>query len=128
MLPLLTTLAMQNVDQTKIARTMSTVTVPIALGPILGPVLGGIVLNSLSWQWLFLINVPIGAVGLVLAYLWLPKDAPATEGGRKRLDLVGFILVAPALAALLYGLSEASSTADSATLRYGFPWSSAQSF
>jgi len=109
MLPLLTTLAMQNVDQTKIARTMSTVTVPIALGPILGPVLGGIVLNYLSWQWLFLINVPIGAVGLVLAFLWLPKDAPAAGTARARLDLVGLALIAPALAALLYGLSEASA-------------------
>jgi EmrB/QacA subfamily drug resistance transporter len=109
MLPLLTTLAMQNVDRTKIARTMSTVTIPIALGPILGPVLGGIVLNSLSWPWLFLINVPIGAVGLVLAFLWLPKDAPAAGASRAKLDIVGLVLVAPALATLLYGLSEASA-------------------
>jgi EmrB/QacA subfamily drug resistance transporter len=109
MLPLLTTLAMQNVDQTKIARTMSTVTVPIALGPILGPILGGLVLNSLSWPWLFLINVPIGAVGLVLAFLWLPKDAPGAGGRGAKLDVVGLLLIAPALAALLYGLSNASA-------------------
>jgi EmrB/QacA subfamily drug resistance transporter len=109
MLPLLTTLAMQNVDQTKIARTMSTVTVPIALGPILGPVLGGLVLNFLSWPWLFLINVPIGAVGLVLAFLWLPRDAPEVARPRAKLDVVGLLLVAPALAALLYGLSKAST-------------------
>ena len=109
MLPLLTTLAMQNVDQTKIARTMSTVTVPIALGPILGPVLGGLVLNFLSWPWLFLINVPIGAVGLILAYRWLPKDAPAKGSLRAKLDVVGLVLVAPALAALLYGLTKASA-------------------
>jgi EmrB/QacA subfamily drug resistance transporter len=109
MLPLLTTLAMQNVDQAKIARTMSTVTVPIALGPILGPVLGGLVLNFLSWPWLFLINVPIGAVGLILAFLWLPKDAPAAGAPRAKLDVVGLVLIAPALAALLYGLSKASA-------------------
>lgn len=109
MLPLLTTLAMQSVDPSKMARTMSTVTVPIALGPILGPIAGGLVLNFLSWQWLFLINVPIGAVGLVLAFLWLPKDAPGASAPRARLDIVGFILVSPALAALLYGLSKASS-------------------
>jgi EmrB/QacA subfamily drug resistance transporter len=109
MLPLLTTLAIQSVDQTKIARTMSTVTVPIALGPILGPVLGGLVLNFLSWPWLFLINVPIGAVGLVLAYLWLPKDVPAVGAAKAKLDVVGLALIAPALAALLYGLSKASA-------------------
>jgi MFS family permease len=100
---------MQNVDQTKIARTMSTVTVPIALGPILGPVLGGLVLNFLTWPWLFLINVPIGAVGLVLAFLWLPKDAPAAGAPRAKLDVIGLALIAPALAALLYGLSKASA-------------------
>jgi EmrB/QacA subfamily drug resistance transporter len=109
MLPLLTTLAMQSVDQSKIARTMSTVSLPIALGPILGPVLGGIVLNWLSWPWLFLINVPIGAVGLVLAFLWLPKDAPGAAAPRAKLDVVGLVLIAPALAALLYGLSKASA-------------------
>ena len=109
MLPLLTTLAMQSVDPTKMARTMSTVTVPIALGPILGPIAGGLVLNFLSWPWLFLINIPIGAVGLILAFLWLPKDAPAPGSARTKLDVVGFVLIAPALAGLLYGLSKASS-------------------
>jgi EmrB/QacA subfamily drug resistance transporter len=109
MLPLLTTLAMQNVDGTRMARTMSTVTIPIALGPILGPVLGGFVLNWLSWPWLFLINLPIGAVGLILAFLWLPKDAPDAGAPKARLDVVGLVLIAPALAALLYGLSKATA-------------------
>ncbi|MEJ1231160.1 MAG: MFS transporter [Galbitalea sp.] len=109
MLPLLTTLAMQSVDPSKMARTMSTVTVPIALGPILGPIAGGLVLNFLSWQWLFLINIPIGAVGLILAFLWLPKDAPGASAPRVKLDIVGFALLAPSLATLLYGLSKASS-------------------
>lgn len=109
MLPLLTTLAMQSVEPSKMARTMATVTVPIALGPILGPVAGGLVLNVVSWQWLFLINIPIGVVGLILALLWLPKDAPAAGAPRVRLDAIGFVLLAPSLALLLYGLSKASS-------------------
>jgi EmrB/QacA subfamily drug resistance transporter len=109
MLPLLTTLAMQRVEPSKMARTMSTVTVPIALGPILGPIAGGLVLNSLSWPWLFLINIPIGAVGLILAFVWLPKDAPDRGAVHQKLDIVGFILIAPALAGLLYGLSKASA-------------------
>lgn len=109
MLPLLTTLAMQSVEPSKMARTMSTVTVPIALGPILGPVAGGLVLNFLSWQWLFLINIPIGVVGLILAVLWLPKDAPDAHAPRSKLDIVGFVLLSPSLAMLLYGLSQASS-------------------
>jgi EmrB/QacA subfamily drug resistance transporter len=67
------------------------------------------VLNFLSWPWLFLINVPIGIVGLILAFLWLPKDVPAAGAPKMKLDVVGLALISPALAALLYGLSKASA-------------------
>lgn len=107
MFPLMTTLAMQNTDPKAMARTMATVGMPIALGPILGPVLGGLVLNWLDWRWLFLINVPIGIAGLALALRFLPRDKPAAGAGRRRLDLIGVVLIAPALAGLLYGLSQA---------------------
>jgi EmrB/QacA subfamily drug resistance transporter len=107
MFPLMTTLAMQRVQTAAMARTMATVSVPIALGPILGPVLGGLVLNWLDWRWLFLINVPIAIVGLALALKYLPKDAPARGARRSKLDIIGVVLIAPALAALLYGLSKA---------------------
>jgi len=106
MFPLMTTLAMQRVQTAAMARTMATVSVPIALGPILGPVLGGLVLNWLDWRWLFLINVPVGIVGLVLAVLFITDDRPRREAARPRLDVVGGLLLAPALAGLLYGLSK----------------------
>src|ERR1700761_8384452 len=50
-----------------LGRVTATVSLPIAAGPILGPVLGGVILNWLSWRWLFLVNVPVIAVGLYLA-------------------------------------------------------------
>jgi len=109
MFPLMTTLAMQRVEPGAMARTMATVSVPIALGPILGPVLGGLVLNWLSWRWLFLINVPIAIVGLVLAIAFVAADKPAADAPKRRLDIVGVVLVAPALVGLLYGLSKANS-------------------
>jgi len=104
MFPLMQTLAMQNVEPRSRARTMASVSLPVALGPILGPVLGGLVLNWLDWRWLFLINVPIGVVGIVLAILFIGDDRPG-RAARQPLDLVGVVLLAPALAGLLYGLS-----------------------
>ncbi len=105
MTPLIATLAMQNVDPRSRTRAMANISLPAALGPILGPVLGGLVLTWLSWRWLFLINVPIGVVGLILAALWINDDRPSREAPRQRLDVVGAVLLMPALAGLLYGLS-----------------------
>lgn len=105
MFPLMQTLAMQHIPPESRARTMAAVSLPVALGPVLGPVLGGLVLNWLDWRWLFLINVPIGVIGLVLAVLFLADDRPARGTARTRLDVVGALLLAPALAGLLYGLS-----------------------
>ena len=62
---------------------IATVSLPLALGPILGPVIGGVILNWLSWRWLFLVNVPVIAVGLVLAWRLLPPAAQIPPpGGR----------------------------------------------
>ncbi len=105
MLPLMQTLVMQNVDPMSRTRAMANVSLPVALGPILGPVLGGLVLTGLSWRWLFLINVPIGIVGLILAVLFINDDRPRRDAPRPRLDVVGAVLLVPALTGLLYGLS-----------------------
>src|SRR6201985_2530910 len=87
--PLLMTLAMRAArsvpgGSSSLGRVTATVSLPIALGPILGPVLGGVILNWLSWRWLFLINVPVIAVGLILAWRYLPADAPAAKAARPR--------------------------------------------
>ncbi len=105
MLPLMQTLAMQNVDPKSRTRAIANISLPAALGPILGPMLGGLVLNWLPWRWLFLINVPVGIVGLILAALFISDDRPSRDAPRQRLDVVGAVLLVPALAGLLYGLS-----------------------
>ncbi|MFY9851332.1 MAG: MFS transporter, partial [Trebonia sp.] len=87
---------------------IAAVSLPLALGPILGPVIGGVILNWLSWRWLFLVNVPVIAVGLVLAWRLLPSDRPGPGARRARLDVIGLALLGPALAAVLLGLSNLS--------------------
>ena len=91
---------------------MATVSLPIALGPIFGPVIGGVILNWLSWRWLFLVNVPVIAVGLTAAWRFLPADRPGPEATRPRLDVIGLSLLAPALATILLGLQPVRGRLD----------------
>ncbi len=103
MLPLMATLAVQQVPRgPELGRLMAMVSLPAALGPILGPTIGGLILTWLDWRWLFWVNVPFCLAGLVLAAKFLPSDEPV---GRPRLDWVGLLLVAPGLVGVLYGLS-----------------------
>jgi EmrB/QacA subfamily drug resistance transporter len=95
------------------ARVMSVIGVPIVLAPVFGPTLGGLLLQSVGWEWIFLINVPVGIVALVLALRLLPHDeSGTTQAGR--LDVMGLALAAPAVVGITYGLSE-SETAGSLT-------------
>ena len=107
-IPLIQTLAVRAAGGHPNSRLMATVSLPLALGPIFGPVIGGVILNWLSWRWLFLVNVPVIAVGVVLARRFLPADRPGPDAARPRLDVVGLALLAPALATILLGLSNLS--------------------
>jgi EmrB/QacA subfamily drug resistance transporter len=89
-----------------LARVMGYTAVPILISPILGPVVAGLILKYASWRWLFYLNLPIGALAVVLAFLLLPKDEISNQ--RRPFDLLGFLLVSPGLVCLLYGLERAS--------------------
>jgi EmrB/QacA subfamily drug resistance transporter len=106
--PLMQTLGVRAAGGRASSSLIATISLPLALGPILGPVIGGVILNWLSWRWLFLVNVPVIAAGLVLAWRLLPADRPGPAAGRARLDVTGLVLLAPALAAILLGLSNLS--------------------
>jgi len=107
MMPLMSTLIMQAAHGQPLGRLMAVVGLPVALGPIFGPVLGGVILNWLDWRWLFLVNVPICAVGATLAVRILPDDRP-TPGLRPALDVIGLLLVSPGVLGVIYGLSNVS--------------------
>src|SRR3984885_12138401 len=106
--PLMQILAVRAAGGRASSSLIATVSLPLALGPILGPVIGGVILNWLSWRWLFLVNVPVIAVGLVLAWRLLPPDRPDPGARRAHLDVIGLALLAPALAGILLGLSNLS--------------------
>jgi EmrB/QacA subfamily drug resistance transporter len=95
----------------RMGRVMSVVGVPMLLGPVVGPVIGGLLVDNLSWRWIFYVNVPVGAVGLVLAYRLLPSGRAAgraSEAGHASppLDKLGLLLLSPGIAAIVFGLSE----------------------
>jgi EmrB/QacA subfamily drug resistance transporter len=89
-------------------RVMSVIGVPMLLGPVLGPVLGGLILTNGSWPWIFYVNVPIAAVSLVLAHRLLSPDQGRADPGR--LDWLGFALLSPALAGVVFGLAETETS------------------
>src|SRR3954454_16371051 len=87
----------------RVGRVMAVIGVPMMLGPIFGPVLGGWLVDSASWRWIFFINVPVGAVALFMSGRILPKDV--SQPGH-RLDTLGLLLLSPSLAAIIFGLAK----------------------
>jgi EmrB/QacA subfamily drug resistance transporter len=100
------TILAQTAGPQRVGRVMSVVGVPMLLAPVLGPVVGGGILEGLSWHWIFFVNVPIGLVALALGAKLLPHSEPQPCD---RLDLRGLLLLSPGLAAIIFGLSETSS-------------------
>jgi EmrB/QacA subfamily drug resistance transporter len=87
----------------RMGRVMGVVTMPAMLAPILGPVVGGTILQNLHWSWIFLVNLPIGLIAFVLAWRTLPETDSGEAG---RLDVFGLALLSTASTALVYGLSQ----------------------
>ncbi|MBD0693248.1 MFS transporter [Streptomyces sp. CBMA123] len=102
--PLGQSIMVQAAGPSRIGRVMGTLLLPISLAPVLGPILGGLVLEHLDWRWMFLLNVPVGLLTVLLAARWLPAE-DRSELPRARLDVTGLVLLSPGLTALVYGLS-----------------------
>ncbi|MFD4631588.1 MDR family MFS transporter [Streptomyces sp. NPDC058284] len=91
-------------------RVISVVAVVPLLSPVFGPLVGGSLLSVASWPWLFLVNLPIGAVAVLLARRHVPDVPPSTR--RTAFDLRGAALLSPGLAVLVYGLTEVAHGRD----------------
>jgi EmrB/QacA subfamily drug resistance transporter len=96
----------------RMGRVMGIVAMPAMLAPILGPVVGGAILEYLHWSWIFLVNVPIGVVAFILGWRMLPQTDSGAAG---RLDVTGLVLMSMATSALVYGTSELGTPNTSLT-------------
>src|SRR4051794_26280970 len=88
----------------RLGRVMAVIGVPTLLGPILGPVIGGLIVDNASWRWIFFVNIPIAILALGLAAKLLHADAGRADAGK--LDWTGLLLLSPGLAGIVFGLSE----------------------
>ena len=102
LMPLGMTIMTKAAGPARMGRLMAILGVPMLLGPIFGPILGGWLIENYSWHWIFLINLPIGAAALVYAWRVLPSDRPEPS---ESFDWVGMALMSPGLALFLYGIS-----------------------
>jgi EmrB/QacA subfamily drug resistance transporter len=107
LMPVGQTLLAQAAGPQRMGRVMSVIGVPMLLAPIFGPVIGGAIVDQVSWRWIFFVNLPVGLCAILLAWRLLPHS----EGrGGNGLDLRGLALLSPGIAIFVYGLSEAGST------------------
>jgi EmrB/QacA subfamily drug resistance transporter len=102
LMPLGMTIMTRAAGPARMGRLMAILGVPMLLGPILGPILGGWLIDNASWHWIFLINAPIGVIAFVYAFVVLPSDTPEPS---ESFDFLGMLLLSPGLALFLFGVS-----------------------
>ena len=102
LMPLVFTILTREAGPARIGRLTSLLGIPMLIGPVFGPIVGGWLIDSFSWPWIFWINVPIGVISVVLAALVFARDEPTPA---ESFDFIGMLLLSPGLATFLYGVS-----------------------
>ncbi|SNS95609.1 drug resistance transporter, EmrB/QacA subfamily [Tardiphaga sp. OK246] len=95
---------LRSIDKSALVSAMAWMTVPALIGPVIGPPLGGFITTYFSWHWIFLINIPIGCLGIYLALRFID---PIRSEDPERFDLLGLVLAGVGLAGIAFGLSVA---------------------
>jgi len=101
MVPVGRLVLLRTIPKSEIVQALSWVTIPALVGPMVGPPLGGFITTYFDWRWIFLINLPIGALGMILALRFIPnaREQPPP------LDWLGFALAGGGLGAAMFGFS-----------------------
>lgn len=96
---------LRTTKRSELVSAMALLTIPALVGPLTGPPIGGFITTYFSWQWIFLINVPIGFAGVWLSTVYLPEVPPTSTSA---IDLKGFVYMALATSGVVFGLSVVS--------------------
>jgi EmrB/QacA subfamily drug resistance transporter len=95
---------LRSIDKSALVNAMAWVTIPALIGPVVGPPLGGFITTYASWHWIFLINIPIGLLGIFMALRFID---PIKSESQEPFDLYGMVLAGLGLAGIAFGLSVA---------------------
>ncbi|OWT53366.1 MFS transporter, partial [Candidimonas nitroreducens] len=104
MVPVGRLILLRSIPPQEMVSAMVWFTVPGAVGRVAGPLLGGIIVTLVSWRWIFLLNIPFGVLGILMARAFL---SDTQERIKQRFDIVGFILLSLGLVGLVSGLDTA---------------------
>jgi EmrB/QacA subfamily drug resistance transporter len=111
MMPVGRMIVLRRAEKHEIMQATALITWPALIAPVLGPVLGGAITTYADWRWNFLLNAPLGIVGLLLVLAYVPDDR---EADRRPLDLLGGVLTSTALFLLIYALEQLARPAAGA--------------
>jgi len=93
---------LRTTKRSDLVSAMALLTIPALVGPLTGPPIGGFITTYFSWHWIFIINVPVGILGLIMTGIYLPEIEKRES---PRIDFLGFLLTAFAAAGVVFGLS-----------------------
>jgi EmrB/QacA subfamily drug resistance transporter len=117
-MPAVMTIMTKTAGPHRMGRVMGILGVPMLVAPLLGPILGGWLVDDVSWRWIFLINIPIGIVAIILAQIVLERDEPQPA---HKLDWLGMLLLSPGLTLLIFGLAESNGSDGFAATKAWLP-------
>ncbi len=95
---------LRSIDKSALVSAMAWVTIPALIGPVVGPPLGGFITTYFSWHWIFLINIPVGLIGIFMAQRYID---PIRSDNPERFDLYGMMLAGLGGGGIAFGLSVA---------------------
>ncbi|MCZ8315034.1 multidrug transporter subunit MdtD [Phreatobacter sp.] len=101
LLPVGRLVVLKSVSRDQFLPAMSFVAIPGLIGPLIGPTLGGWLVQTASWHWIFLINLPVGIAGVIATVLFLPDSRNPAIG---RFDMVGYLMLSIGMVALSFSL------------------------
>ncbi|RWX77090.1 DHA2 family efflux MFS transporter permease subunit [Neorhizobium lilium] len=93
---------LRTTKRSELVSAMALLTIPALVGPLTGPPIGGFITTYFTWHWIFIINVPIGVLGIYLSGVFLPEVPPTNP---PRMDWTGLALTGIAAAGIVFGLS-----------------------